>query len=86
MPLTDLDAKRAELRLRAKNLSEQGVNLTQWLEVELAKAEDELELAAIDVELTTREREQGKSTNARWIVGIIWVFVIAVIIVHAISR
>ena len=84
--MTDLDAKRAELRLRAKKLSERGVDLTQWLEDELAKAEDELEIAAIDVDLTTRERERGMSYNTRWLVGIFWVFIIVVIIVHAISR
>ncbi len=84
--MTDLDAKRAELRLRARNLSEQGVDLTQWLEDKLAEAEDELGLAAIDVELTTRERERAMSYNTRWVVGIFWIFIIVVIIVHAASR
>lgn len=84
--MTDRAAKEEELRRRAGELKERGVDVTQWLEDELPKAQDALELAAIDVELTTRELERNKRTNTRWLVGIFWVFVIVVIIVHALSR
>ena len=84
--MTERAAKEDELRERAHALKERGTDVTQWLEDELAKAQDALELAAIDVELTTRELERNKRTNTRWLVGIFWVFVIAVIIVHALSR
>jgi hypothetical protein len=84
--MVDLDAKRSDLRRRAEQLRERGVDVTQWLEHELGKAQAELELAAIDVELTTRERESGKLSNARWIAKIFWVFAIVVILVHFLNR
>lgn len=82
----DLESKRSELRLRARQLSRQGPDITQWLEEELAKADDSLTLRAIDVELTTRERERYKSGNTRWVIGFVWIFVIVVILAHAITR
>ncbi len=84
--MTDLDARRAQLRLRTDKLRERGLDLTDWLEGELATAEDDLAIAAIDVELTTREREYGQTLNARWVIRIVWVFVIVVILAHVISR
>ena len=84
--MTDLDARRAQLRLRAEQLRDRGLDLTQWLEDELVKAEDEATIAAIDVELTTREREHRQAHNTRWLIRIVWIFVIVVILAHALSR
>ncbi len=84
--MTDLDARRAQLRLRTDELRDRGLDLTHWLEEELATAEDDLAIAAIDIELTTREREFAQTRNARWIIRIVWVFVIVVILAHVISR
>ena len=86
LALTDLDAKRAQLRLRAERLRDRGLDLTKWLEDELATAEDESGIVAIDIELTTREREHYQSRNSRWLVRLVWIFVIVVILAHALSR
>lgn len=83
--MTELDSKRAQLRLRADKLRERGLDLTRWLEDELEAADSELAVAAIDIELTTREREHSQTLGARWVIRIVWVFVIVVILVHAIS-
>lgn len=81
----DLEARRSELRLRARQLSKEGPDLTQWLEEEIAKADNSLALRAVEVELATRQREQGKSSNTRWLAGFVWIFVIVVIVAHALS-
>lgn len=82
----ELEAKRSELRLRARQIGKEGPDLIQWLEEELAKADNSLALRAVEVELATRGREYSKSSNTRWLVGFVWIFVIVVIVAHALSR
>ncbi|MFY0613751.1 MAG: hypothetical protein JXQ99_19625 [Hyphomicrobiaceae bacterium] len=84
--MTDQSDKVEELRRRARALKERGADVTQWLEDELAKAGDEAGLVAVDVELTRRELDQGKRRNTRWLVGGFWIFVVVVIIAHALTR
>ena len=83
--MTDQDASRTQLRLRAERLRERGLDLTQWLEAELAVADSDLAIAAIDVELTTREHEYTRTLGARWLIRAVWVFVIVVILVHVMT-
>lgn len=84
--MTDQTAKQEELRQRARALEERGIDVTQWLEEQLAREPTEAELTALEVELAAREMERGKLLNTRWLIGFVWIFVLVVIIVHYVSR
>ena len=83
--MTERAAKEADLRQRARALKARGNDVTQWLEEALAKAQTDTALMAVEVELAARELERGKLINTRWLAGFAWIFVIVVIIAHALS-
>jgi hypothetical protein len=83
--MSERAAKEEELRQRARALAEKGEDVTGWLEEQLTKIETDTGLTALEMELAARERIRTGQFSRRWLIGFVWVFVLVVIIVHALS-